>query len=139
MSAEEYGWSKTDILVAGKLMINVESFSFKRSADVEVFYGNDGEPSGWGVGEIKSEGELEVSGQEYSNILEFAIAQKYDLLKIPPLPIIIVEKSSDLPTIKYTLSQVKFKETGFNGKNKDKRYLHKLPFAIVGPVIISKG
>ncbi|MCL2154042.1 MAG: hypothetical protein FWH53_00100 [Leptospirales bacterium] len=138
MSAEEYSWRNTDIYFGGRLLVNVEKINYKRSTDVEVFYGNDGEPSGWGRGEIKGEGSITVSGQEYTNIIDFAVAFGYDLLKMPPIPLIIIEKSDDLATITHTLSQVVFKETGFEGANKDKRFLHTLPFDIVGPIQLIK-
>jgi|GEM_PF-2156496 hypothetical protein len=139
MSAEEYSWRNTDVYFGARLLVNVEEVSYKRTSENEVFYGNDGEPSGWGRGELKGDGSITVSGQEYAQILDFAVAQGYDLLKMPPIPLIIVEKSEDLPTIRHILSQVIFKETGFEGKNKDKRFLHKLPFDIVGPVQVTKG
>lgn len=139
MAAQEYCWKDTDILFSGQLLINVEEAEYKLTADIEVFYGNDGDPSGWGQGETKGEGSITVSGQEYSKIIDFAVAWGWNLLKMPPLPLIIIEKSPDLTTVKHTLSQVKFKEIGWSGKNKDKRYLHKLPFVIVGPTQIIKG
>lgn len=139
MAAEEYSWRNLDIYFAGRLLVNVEDVSYKRTSENEVFYGNDGEPSGWGRGEIKGDGSITVSGQEYSNIIDFAVAYGYDLLKMPPIPLIIMERSNDLPTVQHVLSQVVFKETGFEGKNKDKRFLHKLPFDIVGPIQVIKG
>lgn len=139
MSAEEYSWRNTEVWIAGRLMVNVEEVSYKRTSENEVFYGNDGEPTGWGRGELKGDGSLTVSGQEYAQIIDFAVAYGYDILKMPPLPILIIEKSSDLPTVKHVLTQVIFKESGFEGKNKDKRFTHKLPFDLVGPVQITKG
>lgn len=139
MSAKEYCWNDTDIYFSGRLLINCEEASYKLSADVEVFYGNDGDPSGWGQGETKGEGSISVSGQEYAKMIDFAAAWGYNMLKQPPMPLIILEKSEDLPTLRHSISQIKFKEIGWDGKNKDKRFIHKLPFIIVGPVAITKG
>jgi hypothetical protein len=139
MSAEEYSWRNLECYFAGRLLINLEEVNYKRDQEIEVFYGPDGEPTGWGSGEIKSEGSISISGQEYSNIIDYAVAYGYDILKMPPLPLILIIKSEDLPTMRHILTQVKFKENGFDGKNKDKRFVHKLPFVIVGPVQITKG
>jgi hypothetical protein len=139
MAAEEYSWRNTEVYFAGRLLINCEKVSYKRTCESEVFYGNDGEPGGYGRGEIKGEGSLTVSGQEYASLIDFAVAQGYDLLKMPPIPIIIIEKSNDLPTMTHVITQAIFKETGFEGSNKDKRFLHALPFTIVGPVQLAKA
>lgn len=94
MAAEEYSWRKTKCYFAGALLVNLEDIEYKRSQDVEVFHGTDGEPSGWGSGEVTGDGKLTVSGQEYQKIMDFAVAQGYDMLKMPPIPIIIVIESS---------------------------------------------
>ncbi|HNX58372.1 MAG TPA: hypothetical protein PKK43_04695 [Spirochaetota bacterium] len=138
MAKEEYSWRNTEVYVAGRLLVNCTKASYKRTTEVEVFTDNDGEPSGWGRGDIKGEGSITVSGQEFAILIDFAIAQGYDLLKMPPIPLLIIEKSDDLPTLKHILSQVVFKEVGWEGASKDKRYEHQLPFSIVGPVQIEK-
>lgn len=138
-TAEEYSWRNQEILLAGRTLVNCEEFKYERSAETEVFYGTDGEPSGWGQGEIKGEGSLKVSGQEHQHILDFATAQGYDLLKMPPIPIVVVQKSNDLPTVTHVLSAVKFTKTGIDTKNKEKRFLHDLPFVLVGGVKITKS
>ena len=139
MSLEEYSWRNSKIIFAGRTLINVTEFSYKRGQEVEVFHGNDGEVSGYGVGNISGDGKIVVSGQEYEKIIDFAVAQGYDILKMPALPLIFDEKSPDLPTITHVLSKVKFNEESFDPKNGDKRLLHQLPFKIVGPAVKYKS
>ncbi len=136
---EEYSWKNTKAILGGRTLVNAEEVSYKLKTEIEVFTDNEGQPSAWGQGETTGEGSLKVSGQEYMNILDFAVAFGYDLLKMPPLPFIIIESSSDLPTLTHILSQIKFTEDGFNGKNKDKRFIHDLPFKVVGPVQKTKA
>lgn len=134
MSVEEYSWAKVDITLMGRLLINVDDFEYKRTQEIEVFHGNGQEPTGWGRGEIKGEGKVTVSGAEYASIIDFAAAYGYDILKLPPFPIIATQKAEDMPTIVHVLTQCVFKEDGFKGKAKDKRFLVDLPFVIVGEV-----
>lgn len=130
---EEYSWKNTEVILGSRTLVNVEEVSYKMSTELEVFTDMEGQPNSWGQGDTKGEGSLKVSKQEWQHIIDFAVAQGYDLLKMPPLPLIIRTKSSDLRTINHVLSGIKFKEDGFSGKNKDKRFLQDLPFVIVGP------
>ncbi len=139
MSVEEYSWKKTKNILGGRTLVNAEESSYKMKTEVEVYTDNEGQPSSWGQGETTGEGSLKVSGQEWMNIIDFAAAQGWDILKMPPLPLIIIVESQDLPTVTHILSAVKFTEDGFQGKNKDKRYIHDLPFKIVGPRQIIKA
>ncbi|MBN8220689.1 MAG: hypothetical protein J0L53_07175 [Spirochaetes bacterium] len=133
-TVEEYSWKRTKTILAGRTLVNAEEISFKLKQEIEVYTDNDGNPSSWGSGEITGEGSLKVRGSEYQAILDFAAAYGYDLLKMPPLPLIIQEESPDLPTLTHVLTAIKFTEDGFSGKNKDKFYTKELPFKVVGPV-----
>lgn len=133
-TVEEYSWKNTKVILGGRTLVNTEEISYKMKQEIEVYTDQEGQPSAWGAGETTGEGSLKVSGSEYQNILDFAAAFGYDLLKMPPLPFIIIESSPDLPTLTHVLSAIKFTEDGFSGKNKDKRYIKELPFKVVGPV-----
>ena len=74
---------------------------------------------------------MQVAGSEYAEILKFAAAHGYNLLQMPPIPLIIIEKSGSLPTIKHVLPQVIFSEDSFEAKKGDKKRMVTLPFIIV--------
>lgn len=135
---QEYGWRNCECLLNGRKLINATEFGFKRSVEIEKFFGTDGEVSGYGLGNISADGKLVVSGQEYASILDFAIAEGWDLLKAPAMNIIYEMKSPDLPTITFVIP-IKFKEESFTGKSGDKRYTFDLPFEVVGPLIKYKA
>lgn len=137
-TVQEYNWKNTKNILGGRTLVNAEECGYKMKSEIEVYTDNEGQPSAWGEGEVTGEGSLKVSGSEYQNILNFAVAQGYDILKMPPLPLIIIAESPDLPTVTHILSAIKFTEDGFQGKNKDKRFIHDLPFKIVGPRQIGK-
>lgn len=137
-TVEEYSWKNTKCILGGRSLVNTEEISFKLKQDVEVYTDQEGQPSAWGGGEITGDGSLKVRGSEYQAILDFAAAFGFDLLKMPPLPLIIQETSPDLPTITHVLSAIKFTEDGFSGKNKDKNFVKELPFKIVGPFVRAK-
>ena len=130
-SVEEYSFKNTEILFSGRKMINVEEAKYKGKIEIEVFTGNDGEPSSWGRGETKYDGMIKVAGSEYQAIIDFAVAFGYNILQMPPVPLIIIEKSQDLPTIKHILPQVIFEEDSFETKKGEKKRMVDLPFMIV--------
>lgn len=134
----EYCWRNCDILLGGRKLINALELGFKRTQEVEKFFGNDGEVSGYGVGNISADGKLQVSGQEYAKVLDFAVAQGYDLLKMPAIPLIAELASPDLETITFVIP-VKFKEESFSMKSGDKRIAFDLPFEVTGPVVKYKS
>ena len=130
-SVEEYSFKNTEILFAGRRLVNVEEVKYSGKIEIEVFSGNDGEPSSWGRGETKYEGSLQIAGSEYQAIIDFAVAYGYNVLQMPPVPLIIIEKSQDLPTIRHILPQVIFSEDSFETKKGEKKRMVTLPFMIV--------
>lgn len=136
---EEYSWKNTKAILGGRTLVNCEEINYKMTTELEVFTNMSGDPDSWGQGDTKGDGSLKVSKQEWMHIIDFAVAQGYDILKMPPLPLIIIVESNDLPTVTHVLSAIKFKEDGFSGKNKDKRFIQDMPFAVVGPRQIIKA
>ena len=134
-SVEEYSFKNTEALFAARKLVNLEEIKYSAKIEIEVYTGNDGEPSSWGRGETKYNGSLQIAGSEYAKIIDFAVSFGYNLLQMPPIPLIIIEKSGDLPTIKHVLPQVIFEEDSFETKKGEKKRMVTLPFLIVAKPI----
>lgn len=127
-----YDWESVQIQLPGGTAIGINSISYNDERAIEARYGKGSTPRGFGRGNYKAGGNMELDLDEHERLRD---AQGGSVYGGEPFTIVVSYANDDQPTVTDTLPDCKITKQDSSAKQGDSNVgVRKLDFEILSPI-----
>lgn len=132
INGNQYDWESVEIQLPNGTAIAITDISFNDERPVEARYGKGSLPRGYGRGNYKASGSMEMDLDEAER-LRAALGGSY--YKTKPFPIIVSYGNDDMPRVTDTLPDVKIAKVDSGAKQGENNVgVRKFDIEILSPI-----